>query len=116
MSGVRSALRAGIVRALKARDRSALAAYRQAAATIDNAEAVPVSEVTSGALEDAPLGAGASEAPRRTLTESEMRSLVRDEVADLREAAAAARETRPDRAAEADQGAAALQDLLAGLE
>lgn len=99
MTEVRTALREAIPAAMRARDREALSAYRIAAAAIDNAEALPT-EASAGAIELSPVGVGAAEAPRRTLTEAEARAIVQAEIAELGEG----------------PGARALTELLAGLE
>lgn len=85
---VRTALRAAIVDAMRARNREAAATYRTALAAIDNAEAVPATGAPrAGAVESASLGVGAADAPRRTLTEPQMRGIVAAEADALSEAA-----------------------------
>ena len=75
---------------MKARDRVAVAALRSALARVSNAEAVHVDSVPrAGAIEDAPAGAGAADAPRRELTEADVRGIVEAEVAEHDHAAAA---------------------------
>lgn len=87
---LRERLRAAVPAAMKARDRRAVAALRSALAAIDNAEAVEVAiDVRAGAIEASPVGAGASEVARRSLTEADILALVRAEAADRRAAAAA---------------------------
>ena len=86
---------------MKARDRVAVAALRSALARVCNAEAVHVDTVAAaGALHDAPIGAGAADAPRRELTEADVRGIVEAEVAEHEHAAAHFTDVgRPDDAA-----------------
>jgi uncharacterized protein YqeY len=86
---LRDRLRLALPAALKARDRNAVTALRATLSAIDNAEAVGGDpSVHKGlAIEQSPVGVGATEVPRRTLTEDEVADLVRAEVAE-REAAA----------------------------
>lgn len=73
---------------MKARDRVAVAALRSALAAIGNAEAVPVESVPrAGAAEESAVGAGAADAPRRDLSEDDVRAVVIGEV-DERDGAA----------------------------
>lgn len=98
---LRQRLRVALVSAMKARDTVATPALRSALSAIDNAEAVPVgSEALKGlAIEEAAIGAGATEAARRTLTETDIEAVVR---ADIDERTAAAleyeRANQPERA------------------
>ena len=112
---LRDRLRAALPPAMKARDKTAVAALRSALAALDNAETVETDDrATKGqAIEQVALGAGTTELGRRVLTEPEMTALIRHEVAE-RESAAADYESagRGDRAtqlrAEADVLAAHL--------
>ena len=83
---LRAALRLGLTAALKARDRDALAALRTAIAAIDNAEAVPAPDAarpaTSAHFAGAHSGLGAAEAARRELSASELRDILRGQVAE----------------------------------
>ena len=85
---LRAALRLGLTAALKARDRDALAALRTAIAAIDNAEAVPVPApdaalpATSAHIAGARSGLGSSEAARRELSASELRDILRGQIAE----------------------------------
>ncbi|MCM6773889.1 GatB/YqeY domain-containing protein [Nocardia sp. CDC159] len=79
---LRSRLRAALPAAMKSRDRAAAAALRSALAAIDNAEAVAPAETSPGAIEASPIGAGAAEAPRRDLTESDIEQIVRKELTE----------------------------------
>ena len=83
----RAALRRGLTAALKARDADALAALRTAIAAIDNAEAVPapaanVPPATSAHIAGASSGLGSAEAARQKLSASELRDILRDQVAE----------------------------------
>jgi uncharacterized protein YqeY len=98
---IRDRLRSAATRAMKERDRDALAAYRHALSGIDNAEAVvPVGGIPSaGALEHAATGLGAAEVSRRELSDTDIRAVVEAEIAEHRHAAetfAAHDETRAD--------------------
>jgi len=104
---IRSRLRRGLVDAMKARDRHAVAALRSTLAAIVNAEAVDAEAVYGEAVEDRAVdgepalstgegdppvagsvqGVGAAEVERRILTREEMAAIVRDEVTE-REVAA----------------------------
>lgn len=86
---LRSRLRQALPEAMRARDRVAVSALRTALAALDNAEAVPVdgAALRGLALEQAPLGAGATEAARRELGEGEAADIVRAEAAERLEAA-----------------------------
>lgn len=83
---LRAALRLGLTGALKARDRDALAALRTAIAAIDNAEAVPAPDAppsaTSSHIAGARSGLGSAEAARRELSASELRDILRGQVAE----------------------------------
>ncbi|MGW2601079.1 hypothetical protein [Streptomyces klenkii] len=74
---------------MRARDKAAVSALRSALAALDNAEAVPVgeAELRGVALEHAPVGAGATEAARRELSEDHVVDVVRAEAAERLEAA-----------------------------
>lgn len=85
MIGIRPALRSALSDALKARDKTAIAALRSAMAAVDNAEAVPVDH-RAGAIELAGT-LGAAEAPRKILTEDDIRTILQCEVSDRRAAA-----------------------------
>jgi uncharacterized protein YqeY len=83
-------MRDALPEAMRARDRAAVSALRATLAALDNAEAVPVDEDAprAAALEASPVGAGATEAARRELSEEEMVDVVRAEAAERLEAAA----------------------------
>lgn len=113
---LRQRLRAALPAAMKARDRAATTALRATLAAIDNAEAVGPAESlpgTSLAIEQVPIGAGATEVARRALTDAEVEAIVRGEVAE-RETAAAdyERAGHPDRAELLRSEARALQAQL----
>ena len=113
---VRERLSAALPAAIKARDRVAVAALRSALAAVANAEAVPVDSVPrAGALEEAASGAGAADAPRRDLTEHDVRALVAGEVLDRDRAAAELAELgRHEDAARLTAEADVLRTVLAG--
>lgn len=85
---LRERLRAALKPAMKARDRSAVAALRSVLGAIDNAEAIDAPEVKAGALEDSAVGLGAAEMPRRELSEDDIAAIVRREIDERRSAAA----------------------------
>ena len=74
---------------MRARDKAAVSALRATLAALDNAEAVPVGEAAlrGVALEQAPVGAGATEVVRGELSEHRVVEVVRAEVAERLEAA-----------------------------
>lgn len=87
-SGLRDRMAAALTAAMKARDQVAVAALRSALARVANAEAVHVDTVPrAGAIHDAAVGAGAADAPRRELTEADVREVVEAEVAEHEHAA-----------------------------
>lgn len=110
---LRKRLRAALVSAMKARDAVATPALRSALAAIDNAEAVPAgSETLRGlAIEEAPIGAGAAEAARRTLTGADIEAIVR---ADIDERLAAALEYERANHAERAEVLRAQAQILSG--
>ncbi|MER5527551.1 hypothetical protein ABT075_23650 [Streptomyces sp. NPDC002677] len=75
---------------MRARDKAAVSALRATLAALDNAEAVPVDEsaLRGVALEQSPVGAGATEAARRELSERRVVDVVRAEAAERLEVAA----------------------------
>ena len=113
--GLRARMGAALSTAMRARDRVAVAALRSALGRVSNAEAVPVDSVPrAGALHDAPVGAGAADAPRRELTEADVRAVVEAEVAEHEHAAGHfAAVGRPDDAARVGAEADVLRTLLA---
>lgn len=90
---MRETLRAGLTAAIKARDRTAIAALRSALAAIDNAGAVP-QEPSSGTVPGtehvagSAIGVGTSEVAPRHLGDAELRSIVEQEVYERLAAAA----------------------------
>jgi uncharacterized protein YqeY len=111
---VRARMGAALTTAMRARDRVAVAALRSALGRVSNAEAVPVdSAPPAGALHDAPVGAGAADAPRRELTEADVRAVVEAEVAEHEHAAEHFTAIgRPDDAARVSAQAEVLRALL----
>ncbi|MER6051313.1 hypothetical protein ABT168_28340 [Streptomyces sp. NPDC001793] len=102
---------------MRARDKAAVSALRATLAALDNAEAVPQDGVglRAAALEQSPVGAGATEVARRELSEHRVVEIIRAEVAERLEAAAQL--TSPahaDRAAGLHAEAAVLLGFLDG--
>ncbi|MEU7137246.1 hypothetical protein [Streptomyces sp. NPDC046261] len=75
---------------MRARDKAAVSALRATLAALDNAEAVPVDEadMRGMALEQSPVGAGATEAARRELSECDVVAIVRAEATERLDVAA----------------------------
>ncbi|WP_207208586.1 hypothetical protein [Nocardioides oleivorans] len=109
-SPLRSRLRRALLEARRARDAETVSTLRTALAALENAEAVPA-EATAGALEDAPIGVGATEAPRRVLSDADEVAVLDAEIASLREAGRAYACSVPERAAAARQAAGRLSRL-----
>jgi len=114
-TGLRDRMGAALTSSMKARDREAVAALRSALARVSNAEAVDVDSVPrAGAIEQARVGAGAADAPRRELTEDDVRGIVEAEVAEHDHAAQHFTDIgRPDVAARVAAQAEVLRELLA---
>jgi len=96
-------MRQALPEAMRNRDKTTVSALRTALAALDNAEAAPVKEadLRGLALEQSPVGAGATEVARRELSERDMADIVRAEAterlgaaAELTAPAHAAREAR----------------------
>lgn len=92
VGSMRERLRAALKVAMKARDAAAVNALRTALAAVDNAEAVAVpataaTPLVEGVIAGAAAGVGATEAPRRVLTEDEVAAIVAAEVDERRAAA-----------------------------
>jgi uncharacterized protein YqeY len=117
--GVRGRLRRGLTVAMKGRDRLAVAAIRATLGAIDDAEAVDNSHVEApmtGPIAKAVTGLGAGEAPRRELSEDEVRGVVRGEIEERRAAAATYREAgEQERADRLDAEAEVVDRLCGGL-
>ena len=111
---IRERLRAAATRAMKERDKQALAAYRHAMAGIDNAEAVvPDAGIPSaGAVEQSAVGVGAAEVARRELTDVEVRAVVEGEIHEHRQAADTIAPYDAARAAGHLRAAALLEGVL----
>ena len=88
MSAVQERLRNDLTDALRARDRTRVRVLRTALSAIANAEAqpdvgdAPRSFRAEGPIAGAALGVGASEAPRRTLDDRGIRSILEAERAE----------------------------------
>lgn len=88
MTDLRAALAGALTPAMRARDRVVVSALRSALAALANAEAQPVDHLPpAGALEGARIGAGAADAPRRELSEEDVRRIVGVEVTERERAA-----------------------------
>ncbi|WRZ26716.1 GatB/YqeY domain-containing protein [Streptomyces phaeochromogenes] len=114
---VRLRMRQALPEAMRARDKAAVSALRSTLAALDNAEAAPVdeAELRGVALEQSPVGAGATEAARCELSERGVVDVVRAEAAERLEAAEQL--TAPahaDRAARLRAEAALLLGFLDG--
>lgn len=113
-NGIRARLQGSLIPAMRAKDTATVSAVRSALAAIANAEALPPVELhTSGG--DGPIagarsGLGAGEAPRRELTEDDVRGILR---AELDERSTAADELE---AAGRDEAADTLRAEAAALE
>ncbi|WP_051570035.1 hypothetical protein [Cryptosporangium arvum] len=111
---IRGALASALKSALKQRDREALSVYRTALAAIANAEAVSAGEEhRAGAIEASVTGVGGAEVARRELTEDDVVTIVRNEIAERRSAASAVRSANPV-AAERLERDASLLEAVAG--
>ncbi|MEU9955009.1 hypothetical protein [Streptomyces sp. NPDC050982] len=102
---------------MRARDKAAVSALRSTLAALDNAEAAPVdeAELRGVALEQSPVGAGATEAVRCELSERDAVEVVRAEAAERLEAAAQfSAPAHADRAARLRAEAAVLLRFLDG--
>lgn len=115
MDDIKAVLREAIDRAREAHDLDALAAFGQAITAIEEAEAEPVVAVEGDAIELAPIGIANPESQQRSLTQTEMRTIARAEIGDLKTQAERAKYTRPELAASLSQGAVALEELFSGL-
>src|ERR1017187_4768183 len=113
---LRQRLRQALVVAMEGRESMAIAALRTTLGAIDNAEAVDTSDRPTpqgGPIAGAVVGHGAGEAPRRELSEGQIRTIVQGEVADRGSAAADyERPGRHDEATRLRTESAALVVLL----
>ena len=114
-SPIRQLLRAALLQAMRQRDKEAVSAYRTTLSAIDNAEALPLGDHDrAGAIELSARGPGATEAPRRSLSEADVVHIVNQEAVDLRAAAASLERHNPDAAGRLSRQAVLLQALLDG--
>jgi uncharacterized protein YqeY len=96
-SPLRAAVRDALTVAMKDRDRVATSALRSALAAIDNAEAVDVSLTPPeqpGVIAGGVVGLGAGEVARRTVTDDDVRAILRDAITERETAAAQYEELR----------------------
>ena len=107
-------LRHELLAARRGGDRAVAATLRSTLAALANAEAVAVEDDAATVTSEyvAGLGAGATDVPRRVVTEAEQRALVEAEIAELRQAETAYAPAHPERAAEAAAGIAVLERVL----
>lgn len=109
----RTDLRARLIAARKSKDTISTSAIRSALSAIDNAETPDVSVPRAGAIADSAQGLGAAEVARRSLTEDQIRSLIRAEADERRAAAEQLRSVgHGDRADQVQAEAAVLSELL----
>ncbi len=98
---------------MKARDAAAVAAYRAALSSIDNATAVPLTDRhRAGAVENAALGVGSAEVTRKHLDDNDVRDVINADIDELEAAAAELEVARPEAAAELRAQAARLHEVL----
>ncbi len=112
---LRGRMATALTDAMRARDRVAVAALRSALSAVANAEAVAIDTMPrAGAAEASAVGAGAADAPRRELTEPDVRAVVAAELAEHERASAHLGDAgRPDEAQRVAAQAAVLRELLA---
>lgn len=113
---LRGRMTAALTDAMRARDPVAVTVLRSALSAVANAEAVAIDTMPrAGAAESAPVGAGAADAPRRELTEHDVRAVVLAELAEHDRSAAHLRGAgRPAEAERVAAEAAVLREVLAG--
>lgn len=112
---VSEALRDALTTARKNRDEVATKALRSALAAIDNATSVTAPDRPGGAIEEAPVGAGAADVERGSLTEDQIRRLVQAEIDESHRAADLVAATHGERAAELRGAADVLRQVLAAV-
>jgi uncharacterized protein len=112
---MRENMRHALKTAMKARDKTAVAAIRSVLAAIDNAEAIQVdhsaTEHGSAEVAGAAVGLGAAEAERRSLAAADIRTIVETEINDR---IAAANEYEQGGRGEAGRKLRAEADVLRG--
>ena len=117
-SRLRQRLRSELTAAMRGRDRVAVAVLRTTLAAVDNAEAVEVGSRATGmslAVEQVPVGVGATDGERLALTEADVEGIVRGELADRLRAAVEYDEVgRPDHAERMRAEAGILSAVLGG--
>lgn len=109
---IRDNLRSDLKPAMRDRDTTRVRALRSALGAIDNAEAVPTT-ARAGAIEDASVGVGSTEAVRHELSADEVRAVLRREVDERESAAAECAGTAPDHAARLRAEAAVIAAYVA---
>jgi uncharacterized protein YqeY len=113
-SPLRSRLRSALLDARRDRDAEKVSTIRTALAALENAEAVPAHGRAGGALEQAPVGVGATEAARRVLSDAEEQAVLDAEIASLEQARRAYADSVPERAAAASRAEQTLTRLREG--
>ncbi|MGZ4688707.1 MAG: glutamyl-tRNA amidotransferase [Acidimicrobiia bacterium] len=115
--GMRPQLKQALGAAMKARDTTAVAAFRSAIAALDNAEAVELSDAPAmqhGTIAGGVAGLGSGEVPRRALSDGQLADIVLAQVAAWRKAAIEYESSgHNDRAAQLEAEAAILSAFLA---
>ncbi|MBL8953024.1 MAG: hypothetical protein JNK82_19760 [Myxococcaceae bacterium] len=120
VDGWKSALRAALKEAMRARQPQVVAVMRETLAAIDNAEAADLTAapaVQQGVIAGGVAGLGAGEVQRRSLTPEAVEAIVARELAELRAAAASYEGLgRGDEAAALRSKAEALERLHSSAE
>lgn len=98
---------------MKARDAAAVATYRGALSSVDNATAVPLTDRhRAGAVENSAVGVGSADVARKHLDDNDIRAIISAEIDELEQAAASLDATRPEAAAELRTQANRLREVL----
>lgn len=92
---IRDRIRADLLPAMREREESRVRALRSALGAIDNAEATPTT-AQAGAIEDASVGVGSTEAARQELSAADLRRVLQAEVDERETAAAECATSAPD--------------------
>lgn len=112
---LREVLGEALVTARKEHNDTATSALRSALAAIDNATAVHALEHRAGAIEETPVGVGATEVAGRELTESDVHQLVQAEIDEHLNAADQHTATHAERASDLRRQAEILREILASV-
>ncbi len=106
-TAIRDRIRGDLKPAMRDRDMTRVRALRSALGAIDNAEAVP-STARAGAIEDASVGVGSTEATRHELSAADVLAVLQQEVDERFAAADECDRQAPQRAQEMRAEAAAI--------